>query len=64
MFKLKKSNNNKERLDFITNYNHSQGLLIVEDNEYIYALEKGEELKTDKPIEKPIKKPRKKKVKE
>lgn len=39
---LKKPYTQKERMDFIVEYNHNQGLIISENEEYIFAYVKTE----------------------
>ncbi len=43
-YKLKQPYTDKQRLDFIVEYNHNQGLRIVEDNDTLFALEAFEKL--------------------
>lgn len=40
--KLEKPYNNKQRADFIVEYNHNQGLLIAETENALFALEENE----------------------
>ena len=41
-YKLKKPYNYRQKMNFIVQYNHNQGLEIAEGTEYLYALEPNE----------------------
>ena len=49
-YKLEKPFTKKQRIDFIVKYNHNQSLNIEETFDALYALEKNEIIKDDKPI--------------
>ncbi len=49
-YKIKKPCSDKERIDFIIKYNHNQGLLIEETENFLYALEYDEIMENDLPI--------------
>lgn len=50
-YKLEKPYTNKQRADFIVQYNHNQGLAILETDTAIYALEAWEKLVDDEVID-------------
>lgn len=50
-YKLLKPYTDKQRLEFIVNYNHKLNLRIEETSEAMYALENFEIMQGDKPVE-------------
>lgn len=52
-YKLNKPCNDKDRADFIVQYNHKQGLQIEETENAIYALLENEIMKNNEPVENP-----------
>lgn len=52
-YKLEKPYTDKERADFVVLYNHNQGLIIVETDTALYALEADEIMQNGVPIKNP-----------
>lgn len=49
-YKLQKPYKNKQKFDFIVNYNHRKGLKIEETKEALFALEPNEIMENDVPV--------------
>lgn len=52
-YKLEKPYTEKQRADFIVEYNHNQGLKIEETNSCLYALSDNEIMENNVPIQNP-----------